>query len=99
MTETERIIAELKRLEPRLRETGVTHLAIFGSRARGDHRPDSDLDVVLDVDEDSRFSLITLATVKLAIEDELDVEANVMTRRSLPQRFRETIRTDERAVF
>jgi uncharacterized protein len=99
MTEAETIIADLKRLEPQLREKGVTHLAIFGSRARGDNRPDSDLDVVLDVDEASKFSLITLAGVKIAIEDALPLTANVITRRSLPDRFQDRIRDDERAVF
>ena len=40
---------------------GVTALSIFGSRARGDARLDSDLDVLIDVDPDLRFSLLDLA--------------------------------------
>ncbi|MDO9411421.1 MAG: nucleotidyltransferase domain-containing protein, partial [Pseudolabrys sp.] len=38
------IIAKLRPLEVELRKRGITSLAIFGSRSRGDARPDSDLD-------------------------------------------------------
>ncbi len=45
MTEADRIIADLKRLEPKLPSEGATQLAIFGSRAPRNHVPWSDLDV------------------------------------------------------
>jgi uncharacterized protein len=99
MTEAEKIIADLKRLEPRLREEGVAHLAIFGSRARGDHRPDSDLDVLVDIQKGIKFSLIDLATVMLTIQDELGIETNIVTAGSLRPRFKETIEADVRQVF
>jgi uncharacterized protein len=99
MTEAEKIIADLKRLEPRLRAKGVTHLAIFGSRARGDNRPDSDLDVLIDVDENSKFSLITLSGVQLDIQDETGVETHVTMNRGLKSRFQETITEDAKVVF
>ena len=40
----EEIIAKLKAMEPDLRARGITRIQMFGSRARGDERPDSDLD-------------------------------------------------------
>jgi len=47
----------------------VTKLAIFGSRARGDARPDSDLDVLVEVEPDSRFSMLDLIGVEHIIKD------------------------------
>ncbi len=43
------ILARLKENEPALREQGVAHAALFGSRARGDDRPGSDIDILIDV--------------------------------------------------
>src|SRR5271168_621460 len=47
------IIDRLRENERALRERGVTHAALFGSRARGDNRPDSDTDIMIGVDPDS----------------------------------------------
>src|SRR5579863_4585296 len=50
------IHAELAALEKPLRERGLTALALFGSIARGTSRPDSDVDVLIDVAPGARFS-------------------------------------------
>ena len=44
------ILARLREHEPALRQRGVTHAALFGSRARGDNRPDSDIDILVEID-------------------------------------------------
>ena len=43
------IIGKLKENEAALRAQGVAHAALFGSRARGDDRPDSDIDIMIDI--------------------------------------------------
>jgi uncharacterized protein len=45
------VIARLKTLETRLREHGVAALYLFGSYARDEARPDSDLDLLADFAE------------------------------------------------
>jgi uncharacterized protein len=43
------ILDRLRENEPALRARGVTHAALFGSRARGDNRPDSDIDILIEI--------------------------------------------------
>ena len=93
------IVAGLVRLKPALRAEGVTSLAIFGSRARGDHRPDSDLDVLIDVEPGRKFSLLDLVGVSHIISDALKVEANIFMRRSLAPQMAESIARDLVEVF
>ena len=98
MTRNE-IIAKLRATEPALHAEGVTGLAIFGSRARGDARPDSDLDVLIDIDPESEFSLLDLAGVHLMIEDQLGIPTQVTLRRALDARTAHRIKNDLIQVF
>jgi predicted nucleotidyltransferase len=93
------IIASLRRLEAALRKRGVTSLAIFGSRSRGDHRPDSDLDVLIEVGNDAKFSLLDLIDVEHAIRDATGLQAHAEMRRSIEPRFSERIADDIVEVF
>jgi predicted nucleotidyltransferase len=43
------ILDRLRENETALRARGVTHAALFGSRARGDNRPDSDIDIMIEI--------------------------------------------------
>lgn len=95
----EEIIAKLKDAAPALHAEGVIRLAIFGSRARGDARPDSDIDVLIDVDPSSRFSLLDLAEVHLLIQDRLGLTAQVTLNRSLDERTAGRIADDLIEVF
>jgi predicted nucleotidyltransferase len=81
------IIAKIRSTVPALRAEGVTKLAIFGSRARGDARPDSDLDVLIEVDPDARFSLLNLSGVGLLVEEATGLKTQVSMRRALSQRM------------
>jgi predicted nucleotidyltransferase len=57
--------------EPALRRHGVCHLAIFGSLARGEDRPDSDVDVAVEIEAGRSFSLIRMEETRLLLEDAL----------------------------
>ena len=41
------VFAIIGRLEPEIRALGVSRLAVFGSFARGEDRPDSDIDILI----------------------------------------------------
>lgn len=93
------VIRILRQNEPALRARGVEHLALFGSIARDEGRPDSDIDVVVDITSGRGFSLIDQAGLRLYVSDLFGREADVVIRRDLRQRFRARIVDDEVAVF
>lgn len=95
----ELLLRSLSELEPRLKARGVTHLALFGSRAREDNRPDSDVDVAIEVDPSAKFSLIDLVGVEQAIADETALPANVFMKRGFDEGFLRTFARDAIEIF
>lgn len=73
-------------------EEGLTFLGIFGSVSRGEERPDSDLDVLIDYR--GAKSLFDLARIKLRIEEAAGRPVDLVTRRALKPALREAVERD-----
>jgi predicted nucleotidyltransferase len=71
------VIEKIKARSDAIQAEGVRALYVYGSRARGKYRPDSDLDVFVEYDPAGRFSLLNLAGVKLILEDALGLAVHV----------------------
>ena len=76
----EEIIARLKENEAALRARGVAHAALFGSRARGDQRPESDTDIMIEFDPTARISVFDYAGLKRDLAALLDGPVDVVNR-------------------
>lgn len=76
---TERI----RRNADAIRASGITALYVFGSQARGEATPESDLDAFVDFDASRKFSLIDLVAVEQLLERELGIPVDLATRNSL----------------
>lgn len=92
------VIAALRAHETDLHDAGVARLYLFGSVARQEDRPDSDVDLFFETDN-PRFSLIELVDVQERVSGILGVEADVMTRASLHPLLRDRIETEALRVF
>ena len=84
-------------LTPELREQvlriarvhGATHVAVFGSVARGEGGADSDLDLLVDL-EPGR-SLLDLIAIEQDLEDLLGRPVDALTRRGLSPYLRDRV--------
>lgn len=83
MMNREDIIAQLREHEAELRARGVLHVALFGSRARGDAHPDSDTDIMVEIDPAARVTLFDYAGLKEYIASLFDGSVDVVNRASL----------------
>jgi predicted nucleotidyltransferase len=93
------IIVKLAALEKPLRERGLTSLALFGSVVRSAARPDSDIDVLVDVAPHVQFSLIDLVSMKDFLEDRLGRRVDVVTKEGLEPSIRDRVLREAEAVF
>jgi uncharacterized protein len=94
------IVARLREIAPAIRAEGVTRLAVFGSRARGDARPGSDLDILLEhTPRASGEPFFDLFKVMHLIEDTVGLTTHISTSDELTPRIRERMADDLIEVF
>jgi uncharacterized protein len=74
-----KVIAAIRTIRDSLEREGVEHLDIFGSVARGDAGPESDVDVIVTPRADARFSLFNLSAVGSSLEDALARKVDIVT--------------------
>src|SRR5207253_1136122 len=95
----EETLAKLREIAPALKAQGVTKLALFGSRARGDARPDSDLDVLVDATSRGASPPFDLFKVLHIIEEATGLQPQISMRDLLKPRISERIADDLIEVF
>lgn len=85
------LVAKIRELGDPIRARGATGLYLYGSRGRGDFRSDSDVDIFVDYDPASDFSIVELAGIKRLLEEALDLDVHITTRKGLSPRFRRAV--------
>ena len=78
----EDVFATLHEKRARLRELGVKRLGVFGSFVRGEHRPDSDIDLVVEF-EPGRKTFDAFVALAFYLEDILQHKVELITTDSL----------------
>jgi predicted nucleotidyltransferase len=73
----------LRRSEGDLRARGVRRAAVFGSVARGDSRPDSDIDIMVEIDPDAHLTVFDYVGLKDYIASLFDGPVDVVNRHGL----------------
>jgi predicted nucleotidyltransferase len=83
------ILQKLRDDRDELRRFGVRAISIFGSVARGDWRPKSDVDVLVDLDDD--VSILGMARIARHLEELLGRRVDLVDVEGLRPQYRDEI--------
>ncbi|MUW14242.1 DNA polymerase beta [Halorubrum sp. CBA1125] len=93
MAPVEDMSTRLARLKPQLeQEYPIAELGIFGSYARDEQRPDSDLDILVAFERP--VSLFDLVRLENELTNELGVDVDLVTKDSLKPRIESRVTED-----
>jgi predicted nucleotidyltransferase len=89
------LIETLRAYDAALRKNGATGLFIFGSRALGSHRPDSDLDLFIDYNPRVKIpNMFRLMQIEEEISQALGIPVTITTRTALHPLMKDSIERD-----
>lgn len=74
----ENILETLRQHREELQARGFAHVSLFGSMARGDARPDSDVDLLVELDRSKRLGLEYISVLG-RVEEILGAKVDVVT--------------------
>jgi len=89
------VIRRIREHRRELAQLGVKSLALFGSVARGEAGPDSDVDVLVEFSEPATFD--RYMDLKFFLEDLLGRRVDLVTRKALKPRLRPYV--EKEAVY
>ena len=92
---------DIKNLEeiliPILQNHGVSRIGVFGSYARNEAGPDSDLDLLVDFRD--RKSLLTLVRIKRELSEALGIEVDLLTEAAISPHLIDQIKSEIRVIY
>lgn len=89
----------LRRSEKALRARGVQRAALFGSVARGDNRPDSDIDIMIEINPEAHITVFDYVGLKEYIAGLFDGPVDVVSREGLKPYVRPAATADAIYAF
>lgn len=81
----EQIIATLRAHEPHLRRRGVLHAALFGSIARADAKPNSDIDILIEIEPQAPVGLFEYVEITQYLADLFPNRVDIANRGKLKE--------------
>ena len=97
--QAERVLVTLKAHEAELRSAGIRRLSLFGSVARGDAGPGSDVDLAAEFEPSARMDLFQLTALERRIGEILGCRVDLLPEPVEKSRLRSNIDRDRRRAF
>jgi predicted nucleotidyltransferase len=93
MADRKKILQQLKKVKPVLqRDFGLTEIALFGSSAREENRPDSDIDLLIDLSKNTSSDFFNVA---FQLKDLFyPVKVDIVTKKGVKPAYLKSIEKD-----
>ena len=88
-----------EKARPVFEKYGVKRAQIFGSYARGEAGPNSDIDLLLDLDPEIRMGLIAYIGMQEELKERLGRDVDVITGGNINRHLRPYIEPDARMIY
>lgn len=83
---------------PIFKKYGIKYAGVFGSYARGDARPDSDIDILVSFG-DQVFTLLDMFSLKEEISERLNKPVDIVSDRAIVPYFKDYIYRDLKPIY
>jgi hypothetical protein len=81
------------------RRYGVKELAVFGSAVRGELRPDSDIDILVEFQSDTRIGLLGFTSLSEELESLVGRKVDLVTKQGLKPLVRPRVLSEAQLVY
>lgn len=88
------IFQEIARI---LKNRGARKIAIFGSYVRGEEKPKSDIDIIVEFSE--RKSLLELVRIERELSEVLGIRVDLLTEKSISPYLIDTIKGEMEVIY
>lgn len=90
---------DIEQLANLCKQYSVQELCLFGSAARGEMRPDSDLDLLVEFLPEAQTDLVDYAGLMLDLSQLLGRKVDLVSKRGLKPLIRDSILNDARLLY
>ena len=80
-----------------LKNRGASKIAVFGSYVRGEERPESDIDIIVEFSE--RKSLLDLVRIERELSEFLGLKVDLLTEKSISPYMIDSIREEMEVIY
>jgi predicted nucleotidyltransferase len=86
-----------KKIGQTLKKQGARKVAVFGSYVRGEEKPESDIDIIVDFTE--RKSLLELVKIERELSESLGIKVDLLTEKSISPYLIDAIKKEMEVIY